>query len=96
MADARWYGSVAAAKEVGISLRQCYYWVDVLRIVRPRIQQCGMRRFRRFTAADLGVLRGVKESVAQGYTLQAAARKARGRGVDLRMSANIKEEGYET
>ena len=76
--DTQWYGSSAAAREIGISLRQLYYWVDVLGIVRPRIQQCGIRRFRRFTAAELGVLRSVKESVAQGYTLQAAVRRANG------------------
>ena len=76
--DTQWYGSSAAAREIGISLRQLYYWVNVLGIVRPRIQQCGIRRFRRFTAAELSVLRGVKESVAQGYTLQAAVRRTNG------------------
>ena len=78
--DTQWYGSSAAAREIGISLRQLYYWVDVLGIIRPRTQQCGIRRFRRFTAAELEVLRGVKESVAQGYTLQAAVRRANGGG----------------
>ena len=72
--DTPWYGSSAAAREIGISLRQLYYWVGVLGVVRPRVQQCGIRRFRRFTAAELGVLRGVKGLVAQGYPLQAAVR----------------------
>ena len=78
--DTQWCGSSAAAREIGISLRQLYYWVDILGIVRPRIEQCGSRRFRRFTAAELGVLRGVKASVTQGYTLQAAVRRAKGGG----------------
>ena len=78
LAEPWWYGSIAAAKEIGISLRQLYYWVDILRIVQPRTQQCGIRKFRRFTATELEVLKGVKESVAQGYTLQAAVRKIKG------------------
>ena len=34
--EGRRFGSIAVAKEVGISLRQLYYWVHVLRIVQPR------------------------------------------------------------
>jgi DNA-binding transcriptional MerR regulator len=72
-------GSSAAAKAAGISLRQLYHWVDALRVVEPQIQQCGMRRYRRFTAADLTLLKEVHDLVRRGYTLQAAVRLARHR-----------------
>ena len=72
--DAQVYGSIAAAKEVGVSLRQLYYWVDVLHVVRPQVRQHGTRRFRRFVAADLMTLKEMKRLIEWGYTLQAAAR----------------------
>ncbi len=73
------YGAVAVAKELGISLRQLYYWVDVLKAVRPAIRQHGTRAFRRFTAADLGTLKSVSLLIEQGYTLRAAITRARQR-----------------
>ena len=68
------YGSVAAAMEVGISLRQLYYWVEVLHAVRPQNHQHGARIFSRFTVRDLARLRAIKRLVDRGYTLRAAVR----------------------
>ena len=73
----RTYGSITVAKEAGLSLRQLYYWVQVLRIVRPRRQRHGTRTFQAFTSRDLQTLKTVKRLLARGYTLQAAARKVR-------------------
>ncbi|MCI0560158.1 MAG: MerR family transcriptional regulator [Nitrososphaera sp.] len=73
------YGSVVAAKEAGLSLRQLYHWVDVLQVVQPQLHQCGMRSFRRFTSADLKVLKMIKSLVEEGYTLRAAARMVKSR-----------------
>lgn len=75
----RLYGSIAAAKEAGLSLRQLYYWVEVLHIVTPRMQPHGRRVFRAFTHRDVQQLKAVKRLLSRGYTLQAAARKARAR-----------------
>lgn len=75
----RHYGSIAVAKQVGLSLRQLYYWVEVLRIVTPRMQPHGRRVFRAFTGLDIQRLEAVKRLLSRGYTLQAAARKARAR-----------------
>ncbi len=69
------YGSVATAREVGISLRQLYYWVEVLRAVRPDNRQHGMRVFYRFTAQDVTRLRAIKRFVERGYTLRTAIRR---------------------
>ena len=71
------YGTIATAQRVGISLRQLYYWVHVLRVVRPQIRQHGKRRFRHFTPADVRALQLVKRRLDQGYTLQAAAKAAK-------------------
>lgn len=73
------YGSVAAAMEVGISLRQLYYWVEVLHAVHPENHQHGMRVFRRFTTHDMTRLKAIKRFVERGYTLRAAIRFVNGR-----------------
>ena len=70
------YGSVATALEVGISLRQLYYWVEVLKAVEPQNHQHGVRVFRRFTADDVARLRGIKRLLEEGFTLRAAVRRA--------------------
>ena len=74
MIDHRLYGSSATAREIGISLRQLYYWVNVLRVVQPQMRSCGCRFFRRFTAGDLERLRMMQHLIGRGYTLRAAAR----------------------
>lgn len=70
----RVYGSHATARAADISLRQLYYWVDVLRVVRPRTRRYGRRTFRRFTTGHLRTLKRMKRLLASGYTLQTAAR----------------------
>ncbi len=79
LSETRLYGSIAAAREAGVSLRQLYYWVDILQVVQPQIRQHGLRTFRRFTAADLHLLKVTRGLVEAGYTLQAAARMVKGR-----------------
>ena len=73
-ADVRLYGSIEAARETKLSLRQLYYWVDVLHVVQPRMRQSGLRAFRRFTTDDLRVLSQMRTFVERGYTVQAAVR----------------------
>lgn len=75
----RKYGSIAVAKAAGLSLRQFYYWVDVLQAVTPVRQQHGRRRFARFSHTDIRTLRTVKRLVEEGYTLRAAVRNAQRR-----------------
>ena len=76
--DGPFCGSIAAAKEVGISLRQLYHWVDVLKVVEPKIEPFGIRQFRRFTAKDIKKLKGVKELLDWGYSLPAACKLVKG------------------
>ena len=73
------YGSIVVAKLVGISLRQLYYWVNVLHVVHPQVDVHGCRAFRRFTEADVARLRTMKSHVDEGYTVRAAAMLVSGR-----------------
>ena len=73
------YGSIAVAKTIGISLRQLYYWVDVLHATAPLTHQHGLRRFRRFSSQDLQRLKAIRGLTQQGYTLRAAIRIAKQR-----------------
>lgn len=75
--DQRLYGSAAAVKQVGISLRQLYYWIGVMRFVRPQVQQHGRRRYIRLTDADIQRLQEVKELLDDGFTLRAAMKRIR-------------------
>jgi len=70
-------GSIAVARRLGISMRQLYYWVDVLEAVRPAVRPHGRRQFRHFSAADLATLSRVKRRIDRGFTLQAAVRSAK-------------------
>lgn len=74
------YGSIATAKEVGISIRQLYHWVDDIHVVRPHLWQHGQRKFRRFDSQDVARLRAMKKKVDEGYTLTAAVKMVNGSG----------------
>lgn len=71
------YGSIAAAREAGLSLRQLYYWVRVLRVVKPQLRRHGMRWFCAFAPRDVGTLKAVRRLLKRGYTLRAAVSKVR-------------------
>ena len=73
------FGAIVVARDIGISLRQLYYWVHVLHAVRPKSQRHGKRTFQYFTTEDVRVLRTVKRLMDQGYTLRAAVRKSKSR-----------------
>ena len=78
------YGSIETAREVGISLRQLYHWVDDLHVVEPQIVQHGLRQFRRFSPHDVKVLKQMRDLVEWGYTLQAAAGVAKDNEIQTR------------
>ena len=72
------YGSLAAAKAAGISLRQLYYWVNVLHVVKPQDHPHGLRSFRRFTVADIKQLKAMNDLVVRGFTVRAAVEIIKG------------------
>lgn len=75
--DKACFGAIVVARDVGISLRQLYYWIHELRAVKPKSQRHGKRTFQYFTSEDLRVLKSVKRFMEQGYTLRAAVQKAK-------------------
>ena len=76
--DGKLYGSIEAAKKLGISMRQLYHWVDNLQIVSPRVRRYGLRQFRRFSSKDLETLSQVKTLLERGYTLRASKEIVKG------------------
>lgn len=78
------YGSIAAAREVGISLRQLYHWADTLHVVIANRGRHGTREFRQFTREDLIKLGEMRRWVEGGYTPRAAAEIVSGRRRPLR------------
>jgi len=67
------YGSSGVVKELSISLRQLNYWVNKLHVVRPQLERCGHRFYRRFSREDLDQLKHMTSLVEKGYTPRAAA-----------------------
>ena len=68
------YSTSNVLKECGISCRQLYYW-ELIGLIQPRYESFGMRRFRRYTRADLDLLREAKALMDGGFTLQAVREK---------------------
>lgn len=77
-AKADWYGSIETAKQIEISLRQLYHWVNDLHVVEPKVERHGLREFRRFSPGDIEKLIRMRDLVRWGYNLQAAAGFVRG------------------
>ena len=73
--DQTYFGSIETAKDVGISLRQLYHWVDVLKVVQPAVHAHGKRTYRRFTSQDVAALRRMNAFVEEGYTPRAAVKR---------------------
>ena len=69
------FGSVEAARKIGISTERLRYWERV-GIVNPTYSQCGTRRFRRYSRVDVDRALFVKELVdREKYTLEGAVGK---------------------
>jgi DNA-binding transcriptional MerR regulator len=72
------YGSAATAKQLGISLRQLYYWINVFKIVEPVRIQHGKKEYWRFTTQDVNTLRQMRDLIEFGYMVKAAAVAVKG------------------
>ena len=69
------FGSVEAARRIGISTERLRYWERV-GIVNPTYSQCGTRRFRRYSQDDISRAQIVKILVErEKYTLEGAIGK---------------------
>ncbi|MFQ5628917.1 MAG: MerR family transcriptional regulator [bacterium] len=75
MKKVHWFGSSVVTKQLGISLRQLYYW-ELKGIVQPRVISKGSREFKRFSLEDIETLKMVKTYLDEGYTLTSAVERA--------------------
>ena len=66
------------AKATGVSLRQLYYWIKVLRVIEPQAHAHGQRNFAHFTEEDLRKVKTVSALMTKGYTLKAAVEIVKG------------------
>jgi DNA-binding transcriptional MerR regulator len=64
------YSTNTVILECRISVRQLYYW-ELIGLVKPHYESFGSRKFRRYTYSDLNLLKRIKSSLDQGFTLQA-------------------------
>jgi DNA-binding transcriptional MerR regulator len=65
-----------ASRLTGASIKQIRNWADIGIIEPPDRVQCGERAYRQYSQADLDIIKSIKAYLNEGYTLQAAARKA--------------------
>ncbi|MBI4395315.1 MAG: MerR family transcriptional regulator [Candidatus Omnitrophica bacterium] len=72
----RFFSISYAAKTVGVSPKQLYYW-EYLGIIKPQYEQFGSYSYRRYSQEDVELLTKVRDLLNKGYTLRAAAQKAK-------------------
>jgi DNA-binding transcriptional MerR regulator len=69
------FGTVEVTQKIGLSAERLRYW-EKLGIVKPRFEQCGTRKFRRYSDEDVHRAIVVKSLVdGEKYTLEGAIRK---------------------
>ncbi len=69
-----------ASRVTGVSQRQLRAW-EGKHIPEPERIVCGERAYRRYTQAQINLISRIKKYQDQGFTLSAAAKKAKERGV---------------
>ena len=65
------------AEMAGVTQRQIRDWEARSYIPKAQRIICGDRAYRRFTMEQIEIIKKIKEYQDQGFTLQAAARKAK-------------------
>ena len=65
-----------ASRMTGVSQRKLRSWEGKY-IPEPERLVCGERAYRRYTQAEIDLIRGIKNYQDQGFTLSAAAKKAK-------------------
>jgi len=76
------FGTAEVCRQVGISLRQLEYWI-LIGIVTPRLEQHGLKNFKRFNDLDIEVLKQVKLLTDEGFLVSRALDKVKKEHPDL-------------
>ena len=74
---AQTHGTSDAARKIGVSTRQLYYW-EFLGVVKPVYIRFGAYAYRRYSDSDLELLNKIKSFLDDGYMLRAAIQRAKG------------------
>ncbi len=69
-------GTAEVCRQVGISLRQLEYWT-LIGIIIPRLEQHGLKFFKRFNESDIEILKQVKLLTDEGFLVSRALDKVR-------------------
>ena len=70
------YGTSDVMQATGISLARLYYW-ERIGLLFPDVERFGSRRYRRYGEDDVRRIRSMMRLLAEGYSLQGAARLTR-------------------
>ena len=73
------YSIGETARICGITEKQIRYWEEKSIIPQAQRVICGKRSYRQFTEKEFNLMRKIKKYLDDGFTLIAAAEKARGR-----------------
>jgi len=76
------YGTAEVCRQVAISLRQLEYWI-LIGIVTPRLEQHGLKFFKKFTEQDVEILKQVKLLTDEGFMVSRALEKLKRDHPDL-------------
>jgi len=69
------FGTIEAAKRIGISLERMYYW-ERKGVLKPSLRKSGIRKFRKYSLKDIQRALLVKDLVdREHYTLEGAIEK---------------------
>lgn len=71
------YSIGQAAKICGVTEKQIRHWEDKGHIPKPKRVLCGERSYRQYTDKDFELIGQIKKYLDDGFTLSAAAKKAR-------------------
>jgi len=70
------YGTSDVMRATGISLARLYYW-ERIGLLFPEVQRFGSRQYRRYGEEEVRKIRSLMRLLAEGYSLQGAARLTR-------------------
>ncbi|RJR51789.1 MAG: MerR family transcriptional regulator [Desulfobacteraceae bacterium] len=73
------YSIGEAARLCGVTEKQIRHWEDMNYIPQASRVICGKRSYRQFTEDEFRLIRSIKRSLDDGFTLAAAVRKAAGK-----------------
>ena len=76
------YGTAEICRMAGISQRQLEYWV-LIGIVTPSFEPHGQRYFKRFTEADVEILKRVKQLTDEGFLVSRALERIKRESPEL-------------